>query len=93
MFSFSSSLSTCCVTYICSFFRASQLKETDLDSFLEIDDDMIDSIELEMKMRLAELQKRYREKQRQLAKLTPKKLKDIKDTENKIKEETKQKTR
>ncbi|XP_060605200.1 uncharacterized protein LOC132757782 isoform X3 [Ruditapes philippinarum] len=61
----------------------------DLDSFLEIDDDVIDSIEMQMKMRLAELQKRYREKQKQLAKLTPKKLKD---TENKTKDETKQKT-
>ena len=50
----------------------SQLKETDLDSFLKIDDDVIESIETEMRMRLAELQKRYKEKQKQLAKLTPK---------------------
>lgn len=35
-----------------------------------------------MKMRLAELQKRYKEKQKQLAKLTPKKVKDSeKETE------------
>lgn len=31
---------------------------------------------MEMKMRLAELQKQYKEKQKELAKLTPKKAKD-----------------
>ncbi|KAL4240920.1 heterochromatin assembly [Mactra antiquata] len=61
----------------------------DLDSFLELDDEMIDTIELEMRMRLAELQKRYKEKQRQLAKLTPKKAKDL---EKNAKEEGKDKT-
>lgn len=80
----------CRVFPICSFFLASQLKETDLDSFLELDDEVIDSIELEMKMRLAELQKQYKEKQKQLAKLTPKKLKD---SEKSAKEDVREKTR
>lgn len=48
----------------------------DLVSFLDLDDEVIDSIELEMKMRLAELQRRYREKQKQLAKLMPKRSKE-----------------
>ena len=32
----------------------------------------MDAMELEMRMRLAELQRRYKEKQRELARLTPK---------------------
>ena len=59
-----------------SILLASQLKETDLGSFLDLDEEVMDSIELEMKLRLAELQRRYKEKQRELAKLTPKKDKD-----------------
>lgn len=41
-------------------------------------------------MRLAELQKRYKEKQKQLVKLTPK---NIKDSENRGKEDGKLKQR
>ena len=33
--------------------------------------DGMDAMELEMRMRLAELQRRYKEKQRELARLTP----------------------
>ncbi|XP_052818307.1 uncharacterized protein LOC128244317 isoform X2 [Mya arenaria] len=40
------------------------------------DEEVMDSIELEMKLRLSELQRRYREKQRQLARLTPRKPRD-----------------
>ncbi|XP_053387028.1 uncharacterized protein LOC123561998 isoform X2 [Mercenaria mercenaria] len=72
---------------VTTFCGISVPEETDLDSFLEIDDEVIDSIEMEMKMRLAELQKRYKEKQKQLAKLTPKKPKEL---ENKTKDENKQ---
>ena len=75
------------VDYYCSVNLTSQLKETDLDSFLNIDDDVIDSIEMEMKMRLVELQRRYREKQKELIKLKPKKEKE----KEKGKEEEKEK--
>lgn len=50
-----------------------QLKETDLGSFLEIGDDEINAIELDMRIRLAELQRLYKEKQKLYAKLQPKK--------------------
>ena len=36
----------------------------------------MDAIELDMRIRLAELQRQYREKQRELAKLQPKKDKE-----------------
>ena len=70
----------------CSVTLTSQLKETDLDSFLHIDDDVIDSIEMEMKMRLMELQKRYREKQKELLKLKPKKEREKNKEDDKGKE-------
>ena len=70
----------------CSVTLTSQLKETDLDSFLHIDDEVIDSIEMEMKMRLVELQKRYREKQKELLKLKPKKDRERNKEEEKGKE-------
>ncbi|XP_067672870.1 trinucleotide repeat-containing gene 18 protein-like isoform X1 [Haliotis asinina] len=45
---------------------------TDLQSFLDTGLDSMDAMEVEMRMRLAELQRRYKEKQRELAKLQPK---------------------
>lgn len=56
-----------------------QLKETDLGSFLEIGDDEINAIELDMRIRLAELQRLYKEKQKLYAKLQPKKSDREKD--------------
>lgn len=56
-----------------------QLKETDLGSFLEIGDDEINAIELDMRIRLAELQRLYKEKQKLYAKLQPKKSEKEKD--------------
>lgn len=56
-----------------------QLKETDLGSFLEIGDDEINAIELDMRIRLAELQRLYKEKQKLYAKLQPKKSDKEKD--------------
>ncbi len=38
--------------------------------------DGMDAMELEMRTRLAELQRRYREKQRELARLTPRRDKE-----------------
>ena len=74
------------IYFNCSVTLTSQLKETDLDSFLHIDDDVIDSIEMEMKMRLMELQKRYREKQKELQKLKPKKEREKNKEDEKGKE-------
>lgn len=56
-----------------------QLKETDMGSFLEIGDDEINAIELDMRIRLAELQRLYKEKQKLYAKLQPKKSDREKD--------------
>ncbi|KAL5019358.1 hypothetical protein ScPMuIL_005080, partial [Solemya velum] len=48
----------------------------DLDSFLQLGSDAMDAMELDMRLRLAELQRRYKEKQRELARLHPRKDKD-----------------
>ncbi|XP_071129486.1 trinucleotide repeat-containing gene 18 protein-like isoform X5 [Mytilus edulis] len=48
----------------------------DLPSFLDIGEEEINAIELDMRIRLAELQRMYKEKQKQLSKLQPKKEKE-----------------
>ncbi|KAJ8319255.1 hypothetical protein KUTeg_004346 [Tegillarca granosa] len=60
----------------------------DLESFLEIGEEEINAIELDMRIRLAELQRQYKEKQREFARLTPKrdKEKDVKQGQVKPKE-------
>lgn len=56
----------------------------DLHSFLDIGEEEINAIELDMRIRLAELQRMYKEKQKLLSKLQPKK--EVKDTPRKDKE-------
>jgi hypothetical protein len=43
--------------------------------FTENDAENMDTVELDMRMKLAELQRKYKEKQKELAKLQPKKEK------------------
>ena len=48
----------------------------DLHSFLDIGEEEINAIELDMRIRLAELQRQYKEKQKQLSKIQPRKEKE-----------------
>ncbi|XP_069124206.1 trinucleotide repeat-containing gene 18 protein-like isoform X5 [Argopecten irradians] len=60
-----------------SYYTSTGLKiPQDLTAFLDIGEEEINAIELDMRIRLAELQRLYKEKQRQLAKLHPKREKD-----------------
>ncbi|XP_052685701.1 uncharacterized protein LOC128165324 isoform X5 [Crassostrea angulata] len=71
---------TDCKTEGGSYYTSSGLRiPQDLGSFLEIGDDEINAIELDMRIRLAELQRLYKEKQKLYAKLQPKKSEKEKD--------------
>lgn len=58
----------------------------DLPSFLDIGEEEINAIELDMRIRLAELQRMYKEKQKQLSKLQPKKEKEKESPQKEHKE-------
>ena len=77
--------------FVVSYTKSTQ--RTDLTSFTNIGDDEINAIELDMRIRLAELQRMYKEKQKQLSKLHPKrdKSRDSEKESEKEKEKEKEK--